>query len=383
MFVSNLYSSSRILNTPHGQIQTPVFMPVGTLASVKSLTPSDLESLGAQIILANNYHLFLRPGSKNIKSLGGIHEFMKWPHPILTDSGGYQIQSLSPKITEEGALFKSHIDGSTRILTPETATQSQIDIGADIIMAFDDSTPYDDNKKLAEAAMHRTHRWLDRCINTWCSPANKSTHSHTPPQQRGAREHGFMQDEPKMQALFGIIQGGIFPDLRRQSAEYIISKELPGIAIGGAQIGRDQMETADTIASVRDLLPKDKPLYAMGVGVKPSDAVAVIKAGADMFDCVAPTRLARCGQLYHPEPKSEYIDISKSLFTLDTHPILNNCDCYTCKEGFTRAYLHHLYKSRELLYYRLASIHNLRVMIKTVSDFSLVFSDDRQKKQIT
>ncbi len=346
-----------LLTTPHGPIRTPVFMPVGTAASVKSLSPAELEDLGAQIILANNYHLFLRPGSANVKTLGGLHEFMHWPHPILTDSGGFQIQSLKPQITEAGATFRSHIDGSRQFLSPEIATRSQIDLGADIIMAFDESTPAQTSRRQAEEQMQRTHRWLDRCIKVW-----KSLPSPSPSlKKRGS-------GEDLTQAPFGIIQGGSFPDLRRASAEYVISKHLPGIAIGGASIGADPVETAANIAMVRDLLPANKPVYAMGVGVYPSDAVAVVTAGADMFDCVAPTRLARCGQLYHPDSKSEYIDISKSIFTLDNKIIFDDCDCYTCKNGFTRAYLHHLFKSRELLYYRLASIHNLRVIIRTVED---------------
>ena len=337
------------LTTPHGIIHTPVFMPVGTAATVKSLSREDLESVGAQIILANNYHLFLRPGSENVAQMGGLHKFMNWPHPILTDSGGFQVQSLKPKITDSGVEFKSHIDGALHKLTPESATISQIQIGADIIMAFDDSTPHDDSRKLAEAAMHRTHDWLDICIKTLKKKsADKKSDHHS-------------------QALFGIIQGGIFPDLRRQSAEFVISRNLPGIAIGGASVGRDTSETAETISSVRELLPPDKPLYAMGVGVKPSDVISVIKAGADMFDCVAPTRLARCGQLYNRETKSEYIDISKSVFLLDKKPADSECDCYTCG-NYTRSYLHHLFKARELLYYRLASIHNLRMMIKTVEN---------------
>lgn len=340
------------LITPHGAIHTPVFMPVGTAATVKSLSPEDLEDIGAQIILANNYHLFLRPGSTNIKKLGGLHTFMNWPHPILTDSGGFQVQSLSRedvdlcRIKEDGVEFRSHLDGgSLHFLTPEIATQSQIDIGADIIMAFDDSTPAQSSRKRAIQAMDRTHRWLKACIRTWKKSSSDST--------------AFPQ------ALFGIIQGGDYPDLRRQSAEFVIAQDLPGIAIGGASIGKEAKETAENIAMVRELLPKNKPLYAMGVGVRPSDITAVIKAGADMFDCVAPTRLARCGQLYNREAKTEYIDINKSVFALDKNPIDNSCNCSTCK-NYTRAYLHHLFKSKELLYYRLASIHNLKTMLEAV-----------------
>lgn len=333
-----------MITTSHGEIHTPVFIPVGTNASVKSLSREDLESVGTQIILANNYHLYLRPGSRNIKKLGGIHKFINWPHPILTDSGGFQIQSLKPKITDAGAEFVSHLDGSKHFLTPESATQSQIDIGADIIMAFDHSVPDGATHVFAKQAVARTHSWLTRCITT-------------------------MNQKPSNQQLFGIIQGGEFPDLLRESAKFVVDQDLPGVAIGGAVIGSDPSQTADTIATIRDLLPKNKPLYAMGVGVRPSDLISVIKAGADMFDCVAPTRLARVGLLYNHESPNERIDINQSKFKLDQKPIANNCDCYTCK-NYTRAYLHHLCKSRELLFYRLASIHNLRVMISTASNLS-------------
>lgn len=314
-------------------IKTPVFMPVGTNATVKSLSKEDLESIGAQIILANNYHLFLRPGSENIEKLGGIHKFMNWDRLILTDSGGFQVQTVGCKIIEDGVEFKSHVDGSTHFFTPEIATKSQMQIGADIIMAFDDSTG-------TKEAMERTHRWLVRCKKV-------------------------MGDS----TLFGIIQGGTSRELRRESAKFVVDQDLPGIAIGGASIGSDPHETAEIIGYVRDLLPKDRPLYAMGVGVRPSDLISVIKAGADMFDCVAPTRLARCGLLYNRESKTERIDISKSIYALDKNPIDPECDCSTCKT-YTRAYFHHLFKCRELLFYRLASIHNLRMMIKTVEDFS-------------
>ena len=333
-----------MISTSHGEIHTPVFMPVGTNASVKSLSREDLESVGAQIILANNYHLYLRPGSKNVKKLGGIHKFMNWPHPILTDSGGFQIQSLKPKITDEGAEFVSHLDGSKHFLTPESATQSQIDIGADIIMAFDHSVPTGATHAFAKAAVTRTHSWLLRCIKTWTSTLQLS----------------------RSPALFGIIQGGEFPDLLRESAKFVVDQDLPGVAIGGAVIGSDPHQTSDTISSIKDLLPSNIPLYTMGVGVRPSDLISVIKAGANMFDCVAPTRLARAGLLYNHESPNERIDINQSKYKLDQNPIDDCCDCYTCKT-YTRAYLHHLCKSRELLFYRLASIHNLRVMIQTTN----------------
>lgn len=316
------------IHTKHGDIQTPVFMPVGTNATVKSLSPEDLKEIGAQIILANNYHLFLRPGSENVEKMGGVHKFMNWDRPILTDSGGFQVQTIDCKISEEGVQF------GKIFFTPESAMQSQMQIGADIIMAFDDSTG-------TKEAMERTHRWLVRCKKVMGSST-----------------------------LFGIIQGGSDRNLRRQSAKFVIDQDLPGIAIGGAAIGSNAQETAEVIGFVRDLLPKNKPLYAMGVGVRPSDIRSVIKAGADMFDCVAPTRLARCGLLYNCESKNERIDINQSKFKLDKNPIDPLCDCSTCK-NYTRGYLHHLFKCRELLYYRLASIHNLRVMIRSTSPSSL------------
>jgi len=357
------------ITTPHGQISTPVFMPVGTAATVKSLSPLDLESVGAQIILVNNYHLYLRPGSESIAALGGIHKFMNWTLPVLTDSGGFQVQSLGKadialaKITQDGVEFRSHLDGGTlHFLTPELAIRSQLQIGADIIMAFDDSVPAGADYKRAETAVRRTHDWLVRCIKEW---RRLYTTSFPPPKLGGGIKEGGTP------ALFGIIQGGEFPDLLKQSAEFVISQNLPGVAIGGAVIGSDPRQTADAIAAVRELLPKDKPLYAMGVGVRPSDLKSVIDAGADMFDCVAPTRLARAGLLYNMQSPNERIDISQNKFRLDTNPIDKDCDCSACGQ-FTRAYLHHLFKSRELLYYRLASIHNLRMMIRTVEYISSI-----------
>lgn len=333
-----------VLSTPHGDIHTPVFMPVGTQASVKSLSGQDLTSIGAQIILANNYHLFLRPGPASIAKLGGLHKFMGWDKPLLTDSGGFQVHSLAPKISDAGVEFTSHLDGSPHKFTPEIATKSQVQIGADIIMALDVCTPNNLSYADTKRAMDRTHNWLVSCKKAW--QANQAN-----------------------QALFGIIQGGKYRDLRRQSAKFVVEQDLPGIAIGGQSIGSDPTETSATISWVKDILPADKPLYAMGVGVKPSDAVAVIAAGADMFDCVAPTRLARCGLLYNLEYPQERLDISKATFKLDKKPIAKDCDCYTCQK-FTRAYLHHLFKCRELLFYRLASIHNLRVMINAVNKYA-------------
>lgn len=355
-----------VLSTPHGKIKTPMFMPVGTQATVKSLTPEDLKNTGASIILSNTYHLYLRPGAGVVSEMGGLHNFMKWDRAILTDSGGFQAQSLSKnggetdeedekespmaKVMEEGVEFRSHLDGSKHFFTPELSIEVQELLGADIIMAFDECTPNTD-REYAKSAMERTHRWLIRSKKKW-------------------EEMEAGKEVP--QALFGIIQGGKFEDLRWESAKFVVDQDLPGIAIGGESIGSDPNETAETISWVRDLLPKDKPLYAMGVGVRPSDLVSVVAAGADMFDCVAPTRLARTGLLYHPEHENERINIAKAEFSHDKRILNEECDCYTCKEGFSRAYLSHLFRARELLFYRLASIHNLRTMIRTVEEIQSV-----------
>lgn len=325
-----------IITTGHGQIQTPVFMPVGTNATVKSLSPEDLASIGAQIILANNYHLFLRPGSENIQKLGGIHKFMNWNKPVLTDSGGFQVWSLKGKYSDDGVEFKSNIDGKSFFWTPEDAIKSQIQIGSDIIMALDVCTPDKASHVETKKAMNITHDWLKRCKKV----AGDTT-------------------------LFGIIQGGLHKNLRIESAKFVVDQNLPGIAVGGETIGYNMDGTEEVMSWIKDLLPKDKPIYAMGLGLRPSDLVRAVKAGFDMFDCVAPTRLARNGALYSSDSPTERIDISKSIYALDENPIDNCCDCPTCKT-YSRAYLHHLFKCKELLFYRLASMHNLRVMIRTV-----------------
>jgi queuine tRNA-ribosyltransferase len=357
-----------ILQTPHGEVRTPAFMPVGTAGSVKALSPEDLVEAGAQIILGNTYHLYLRPGDEAIGKLGGLHDFMGWSGPLLTDSGGYQVSSLGlfreekerqfTKIDDEGVTFKSHLDGSTHRFTSERSIEIQQNLGADIIMAFDEATPAR-GKRYARAAMERTHNWLVRCIRKW-------------------REIEKKRDvEKPAQALFGIIQGGNYQDLRRESAEFVASKDLLGIAIGGASIGKSAKETRENVSWVYDLLPRNKPLYLMGVGVNPEDILAAVESGADLFDCVAPTRLGRMGHLYFGKLKtgkrgwkfeSEFrkgrLNIGNARFRLDKKPIQEDCDCYTCRMGFSRAYLNHLFRARELLYYRLASIHNVRFMIR-------------------
>ncbi len=343
-----------VLSTSHGEIHTPVFMPVGTNATVKSLTPEELKSIGAQIILANNYHLYLRPGSKTIHDLGGIHNFMRWDAPILTDSGGFQVFSLNNlvKVTDDGVEFSSHLDGSKHLFTPESVIESQFLIGSDIIMPLDICTPDEASYSEAKAAMEHTHSWLVRCKAEWL---RLSSTVNRPP------------------SLFGIVQGSKYKDLRRQSTEFVVSQDLPGIAIGGESIGYNMDRTEEIMDWISDLLPKDKPHYTMGLGLKPSDLTRAIKAGADMFDCVAPTRLARHGSLYVSKDISatETIHITRADYKLDQSPIDPNCDCTTCKT-YTRAYLHHLFKAQELLYHRLASIHNLRFMIKTANTSSVL-----------
>lgn len=319
-------------------------MPVGTQASVKALSPVDLESIGAQIILANNYHLFLRPGSDVVQQLGGIQKFMGWNHPVLTDSGGFQVWSLGKsllQVDDDGIEFRSHIDGKKHFWSPEDAITSEVQIGADIIMAFDQCTSDTASHTEATLALQRTHDWLTRC---------KAVQSSN---------------------LFGIIQGAYFKDLRREGAKFVVDQDLPGIAIGGETIGYEMDKTEEVLDWIYDLLPENKPRYTMGVGLRPSDLPRMVKSGIDMFDCVAPTRLARNGALYVSQDisKNERIDIGKSEFALDTGAIDSNCDCSTCAE-FTRAYLHHLFKAQELLFYRLASIHNLRMMMRTVESIA-------------
>lgn len=327
-----------VLTTPHGDIQTPVFMPVGTNASVRSLSPQDLESINAQIILANNYHLYKSPGSENIATLGGIHKFMGWDRPILTDSGGFQVWSLGHRQGRNPIRF------AQKTFSPQVAIESQIQIGADIIMALDICTPDKATHTQAKKLLDVTHDWLVECKTAW-QQANTS------------------------QALFGIIQGAMHKDLRQEGAKFVASQDLPGIAIGGETVGYNMDGTEELMDWIVDLLPQDKPRYTMGVGLRPSDLTRAVAAGADMFDCVAPTRLARNGALYVSPDMSatERIDIDKSIYKMDQNPIDPKCDCPTCHQ-FTRAYLHHLFKSKELLFYRLASLHNLRTMVRTVEE---------------
>lgn len=348
------------IKTPHGEVLTPAFMPVGTRAVVNHLTPTDLLGTGSQIILGGNtYHMLCSPGTETIQNLGGMHRLMGWDGPMLTDSGGFQVFSLSKqgnicKIDQNGAHFKHPITGKTIHLTPKSSIETQKIIGADIIMAFDECTPEVGGLDAALLAMERTHRWLYE---------SKEMH-----ERNTCSAYGFKQ------ALFGIIQGGSFKELREKSARYIIEADLDGIAIGGEIIGFDMKKTVEVIDWVRPLLPQNKTRYTMGVGLNPQDLIDVVEYGVDIFDCVAPTRNARHGALYHgqivkkngwlafesSEDKSRIL-IKKSIYAHDDSPILEGCTCYTCK-NFSRGYLHFLFKSQAIAYGNLACIHNIHVM---------------------
>ena len=329
-----------VLSTSHGSVTTPVFMPVATQASVKSLTPTEVESLGAQIILSNAYHLYLQPGVGKVRDLGGLHRFMSWPKPVLTDSGGFQAFSMGAlrKIDETGIRFRSHLDGSEHQFSPELATNNQQTLGADIIMCLDQCIAYGVGKAEVRDAMLRTHRWAQECHNVF----NRSD----PDSNRG-------------QALFGIVQGGAFNDLREESAQVITSIPFQGYAIGGLAVGESKEQMYEVTGLVAGLLPQDKPRYLMGVG-SPEDLVEGVARGVDMFDCVLPTRVARHGALFTREGR---VDITKRRFSEMNRPLDEDCDCYTCG-NFTAAYLWHLFKAKELLALRLASIHNLRFVIR-------------------
>ena len=322
-----------VLTTPHGNVETPIFMPVGTQATVKSLTPVQLEEIGVQILLSNTYHLYLRPGAELIESFGGLHQFMVWEKPILTDSGGFQVFSLGDlrKIDADGVTFRSHLDGSTHRFTPEKAIRIQEQLGADVIMAFDEcSDP--ENYQYNLEAIERTHRWAERCIKA---------------------------KRRKDQALFGIVQGGIHPQLRERSAVFITSLDFPGYAIGGLSVGESKPDMLRTIELVNQILPEDKPRYLMGVGT-PYDLVEVIRRGVDMFDCVLPTRLAR----HHAAMTlSGRMNLSKAVYKNDSSPIDNMCSCYTC-QNFSRAYIRHLVNAKEILAATLLSIHNVFTLVE-------------------
>jgi queuine tRNA-ribosyltransferase len=351
-----------LMTTPHGVVETPIFMPVGTQATVKSLDATDIEGAGVQIILANTYHLYLRPGEKLLQKFGGIQPFMRWSKPMLTDSGGFQVFSLGAKITDNGVDFRSHLDGSKHFFTPEKSIEIQRNIGADVIMTFDECAPDSADRAYMENSVERTHVWAKRCHEYWQTNQKLSQYGN-------------------YQAMFGIIQGGLFEDLRQNSAKFISGIEsdlnFDGIAVGGETVGYDMRGTRQVMEWIEPILPKSKPRYAMGLGSDPQDLVEAVALGFDMFDCVAPTRLARNGALYFGqlEPEGEWIKfvsphpkgrlpIGNSQFKSDDQVIQPGCDCQTCQTGYSRAYLHHLYHAKELSYYRLATVHNVRFMIR-------------------
>lgn len=335
------------ITTPHGVIETPVFMPVGTQATVKAMKPESVNDTGAQIILANTYHLMLRPGSDIVREAGGLHEFMNWHKPILTDCGGFQVFSLGHlrKITEEGAMFSSHIDGSRHMLSPEKSIEVQNDLGADIIMAFDECAPPDASKDYIAKSQARTTRWLERCID-----AHKN---------------------PDTQALFGIMQGGFFKDLREESAEAIVKYDLPGYAIGGISVGETKEEYIGVLEYAPDLLPENKPRYVMGIGT-PDYILEAVEHGVDMFDCVEPTRIARHGMAMTSHGR---ISIKNAKYERDFTPLDTECDCYACR-NYTRAYLRHLFKAGETMSHMLLSEHNLRFLSKLSEDIRESIDND-------
>ena len=325
-----------VIHTPHGDIQTPIFMPVGTQATVKSMTPEELkEEVKAQIILSNTYHLYLRPGHKLVEEAGGLHEFMRWDKPILTDSGGFQVFSLSDlrHITEDGVEFKSHLDGSKHMFTPESVMEIENSLGADIIMAFDECCPYPSTYEYTKNSMERTTRWAERCKN-----AHKK------------------QDK---QGLFGIVQGGMYKDLREQSAKDLVAMDFPGYAVGGLSVGEPLDIMCEILGHTTQFLPENKPRYLMGVGT-PDYLIEAVLRGIDMCDCVLPTRIARNGTAMTWSGK---VVVRNATYEKDWGPLDSECDCYTCK-NYTRAYIRHLVKTNEILGIRLLSIHNLRFLTK-------------------
>ena len=337
-----------VIHTPHGDIQTPVFMPVGTQATVKSMTPEELKKMvGAQIILSNTYHLYLRPGQDIVKEAGGLHNFMKWDRPILTDSGGFQVFSLGAlrTISEEGVEFKSHLDGSKHFFSPESVMKIEEDLGADIIMAFDECVEYPATYEYTKQSMERTTRWAKRC---------KEAHTTV-----------------EKQALFGIIQGGFYKDLRKKSAEDLVSLDLPGYAIGGISVGEPKEEFLDILNYTTPLMPKDKPRYLMGVGT-PDYLIEAVLSGIDMCDCVLPTRIARNGTALTSRGK---VVVRNATYERDWNPLDDNCDCYTCK-NYTRAYIRHLIKANEILGVRLLSIHNLRFLTNLMERVKIEIEHD-------
>ena len=339
------------LITPHGQVATPAFMPVATQATVKTLTPEEVMAQGGEIVLSNAYHLYLRPGVEVVQRLGGLHRFMAWSGPTLTDSGGFQAFSMGSlrRVDDLGIRFRSHIDGSEHQFTPELATTNQEALGADIIMCLDQCIAFGATKEEVRQAMERTHRWAEACHQT--HTASASAHS---------------------QALFGIVQGGTFADLREESTHCITDIPFQGYAIGGLAVGESKTQMYEITQQVADQLPADKPRYLMGVG-SPEDLVQSVALGVDMFDCVLPTRLARNGALFTRQGR---VNIGNRRFAELGAPLEQSCDCYTC-QNYSAAYLWHLFKAKEILGLRLASIHNLRFVLRLMAEMREAIEGDR------
>ena len=344
---SHTKARTGIFHTPHGAIETPRFMPVGTLATVKGLTPQQLQTTGAQMVLANTYHLHLQPGERIVEAAGGLHRFMGWNQPILTDSGGFQVFSLSElrKITEDGVIFRSPRDGSMINLTPERSIQIQNALGADVIMAFDECPPANSAKTDVIAAVDRTYRWLERCMDA----------------------HQRLEE----QALFGIVQGGIYEDLRCGAAESLVKLDLPGYAIGGVSVGEEPELIHQIVRTTTPLLPFHKPRYLMGVGTY-REMVVAIAAGIDLFDCVIPTRFGRHGTAM---VRGERWNLKNACFREDFQPLDPTCSCYTC-QNFSRAYLNHLVRSREMLGYILLSLHNIHELVRFTQEIRQAIARD-------
>lgn len=348
----NQRARTGVFTTPHGELLTPVFAPVGTQATVKTLTPEHLKEINASLVLSNTYHLYLRPGDELVRDMGGLHKFMQWHRPMLTDSGGFQVFSLAQtrKIDDDGVTFKSHIDGSTHRFTPEKSIAIQENLGADIIMAFDECSDPNDYA-YTRVAMQRTHRWAERSL------AAKTRND---------------------QALFGIVQGGVQPDLRAESARFIASLDTPGIAIGGLSVGETKEDMHAALDVVTPLLPEGKPRYLMGVGT-PEDLINAVGRGIDIFDCVLPTRLARHHSAFTPEGR---LNLMNAAFARDERPIDDACDCYTCRT-FTRSYIRHLIMAKELLAGTLLSIHNLRALIRLMEDVRRMIAEGVFEENVT
>lgn len=334
-------------NTPHGAFQTPAFIPVGTQATVKALTPEELREMGAEIILSNTYHLYLRPGHERIRRLGGLHAFMHWDHPLLTDSGGFQVFSLNSlvKVSEDGVRFQSHLDGSRHFISPEKAVEIQEALGSDIMMCLDECTPYPASREEAERSLELTLQWSRRCRETRQSYSS---------------------------ALFGIVQGGMYSDLRQKSAAGLMEIGFDGYALGGLSVGESKEEMARVIAETAPLLPSDRPRYLMGVGT-PLDIWEAVRNGIDMFDCVLPTRNARNGMLFTRRGR---MVIKNARYADDPLPIEPGCSCYTCRH-YSRAYLRHLYLAEEILAMRLNTLHNLHFYLDFMSEIRRAIGEDR------